>query len=181
MNGETGEFWVFGYGSLVWRPGFPFEERCVAVLHGYHRALCVYSHVHRGSPERPGLVLGLDRGGSCRGLAFRVAADRWPHTLDYLRGREQVTMVYRETMHDVRLVDGRRIRAVAYTVDRAHAQYAPNLSDAEIVRLVRLGVGQSGANPEYVRNTHQHLAEFGIHDKRLEWIIGHLQEEALGL
>ena len=124
MTAETGEFWVFGYGSLVWRPGFAFEERVVATLHGFHRALCVLSHVHRGTPEQPGLVLGLDRGGSCRGIAFRVAPALWDETLAYLRAREQVTMVYRETWHDVRLIDGRRKRAVAYTVDRAHGQYA---------------------------------------------------------
>ena len=171
MTTETGEFWVFGYGSLVWRPGFAFEERCIATLHGFHRALCVFSHVHRGTPEEPGLVLGLDRGGSCRGVAFRVARDEWAETLAYLRAREQVTMVYRESWHDVRLIDGRRVRAVAYTVDRAHGQYASGLSDAEVLKLVRRGVGQSGANPDYVRNTHLHLAELEIRDPRLEWIV----------
>lgn len=178
MTAETGEFWVFGYGSLIWRPGFDFEERSVATLHGFHRALCVFSHVHRGTPEQPGLVLGLDRGGSCRGIAFRVAADRWPETLAYLRAREQVTMVYLESWHEVRLIDGRRVRAVAYSVDRTHAQYASGLSDEDVLRLVRRGVGQSGANPEYVRNTHLHLAELGIRDARLEWIVSQLGNDA---
>ena len=167
MTSEPGDLWVFGYGSLVWRPGFAFEERCVATLHGWHRALCVYSHVHRGTPEKPGMVLGLDRGGSCRGVAFRIAPSLREETIAYLRAREQVTMVYKETWHELRLVDGRRVRAVAYTVDREHQQYAPRLPDEELLRLVRDGVGVSGANPDYVRNTHAHLVAMGIHDRRL--------------
>ena len=94
MAGEQGDLWVFGYGSLMWRPGFPYLDRRTAHLHGYHRSLCVYSHVHRGTPEKPGLVLGLDRGGRCQGVAFRVAAEEAEATLHYLREREQVTGVY---------------------------------------------------------------------------------------
>ncbi|MGH6873719.1 MAG: gamma-glutamylcyclotransferase, partial [Aestuariivirgaceae bacterium] len=88
------KFWVFGYGSLMWQPGFDYEERRRAMLNGLHRSLCVYSHVHRGTPERPGLVMGLDRGGSCRGVAFRIKEERWDGIMAYLRAREQVTMVY---------------------------------------------------------------------------------------
>ncbi len=90
------EFWIFGYGSLMWNPGFVYEERSVGRIHGFHRALCVLSHVHRGTPEVPGLVLGLDAGGSCRGVGYRVGRSRWSETVEYLRRREQVTMVYRE-------------------------------------------------------------------------------------
>src|ERR1700727_3358118 len=90
------DLWVFGYGSLMWRPGFAFIEQVPARLIGEHRALCVYSFDHRGTPEKPGLVLGLDRGGACRGVAFRVAAKRRAGPIDYLRGREQPTNVYRE-------------------------------------------------------------------------------------
>src|SRR6201995_4229898 len=105
------DLWVFGYGSLIWRPGFSFAERRIATIHGYHRSLCIYSHVHRGTPERPGLVLGLDRGGACAGVAFRVAAARRVETLGYLRERELVTSVYREALLRTLIDDGRRVDA----------------------------------------------------------------------
>jgi cation transport protein ChaC len=100
---NPGDLWVFGYGSLMWNPGFDFVERVSARLIGLHRALCVYSFVHRGTPERPGLVLGLDRGGMCRGIAFRVPAALREKTVAYLRAREQVTTVYLETMRRIEL------------------------------------------------------------------------------
>ncbi|GGK33485.1 gamma-glutamylcyclotransferase [Salinarimonas ramus] len=168
-DGETrgDDLWVFGYGSLMWRPGFPFHESRPAHVRGYHRALCVYSHVHRGTPERPGLVLGLDRGGSCRGVAFRVGAADAAETIRYLRAREQVTSVYLERRLDARLADGRIVRALTYVVDRAHLQYAGRLDDARTLEIVRGGVGQSGANPDYVLSTAAHLVELGVHDPHL--------------
>src|ERR1700716_2529859 len=120
------DLWVFAYGSLMWRPDFPYVERLEARLVGAHRALCVYSFVHRGTPERPGLVLGLDRGGACRGIAYRVAAARREGTLAYLREREQVTKVYLETMRRVTLASG-EANAVVFVVDRSHPQYAGRL------------------------------------------------------
>src|SRR5580658_5621769 len=132
---ETGELWVFGYGSLMWRPGFAHIERVPARLVGLHRALCVFSFVHRGTPERPGLVLGLDRGGMCRGIAYRVAAAARAETVAYLRAREQVTSVYLEAMRRIELEDQprRQVRALCYTVDRSHAQYAGRLTLAQSV------------------------------------------------
>ena len=161
---EGGDLWVFGYGSLMWRPDFAFVERHRAQLHGYHRSLCIFSHVHRGTPDAPGLVLGLDRGGRCRGIAFRVAAAQAPVTIDYLRAREQINRVYLERHVRVQLDDGRRVRALTYVADRRHPQYAGRLPEADVMRLVRQGVGLSGANPEYVRNTHEHLIQLGVSD-----------------
>jgi glutathione-specific gamma-glutamylcyclotransferase len=164
MVETSDDLWVFGYGSLMWRPGFSFVERHRAHLHGYHRSLCIFSHVHRGTPDAPGLVLGLDRGGRCRGIAFRVATEDVAATQTYLREREQITGVYLERHVRVHLDDGRRVRALTYVADRRHPQYAGRLPEADVMRLVRQGVGLSGANPDYVRATHEHLMEIGVSD-----------------
>ncbi len=177
MTADRGDIWVFGYGSLMWNPGFSHVERVQAVLHGFHRSLCVYSHVHRGTPERPGLVLGLDRGGSCRGIAFRVPADEAAAAHAYLRAREQVTLVYREIWRRVRLLDGRVVDALTYAVDRRHRQYASGLPPEELLRHVRQGVGVSGRNPEYIQATHAQLSSLGIHDPVLDWLVRHLPQQ----
>lgn len=168
------DLWVFGYGSLMWRPGFAFVEHQIATVRGYHRALCVYSHVHRGTPEKPGLVLGLDRGGSCKGIAFRVPASAAQETIEYLRAREQVTLVYRELHLHAWLADGRTVTALSYAVDRNHQQYAGQLERAELARFVEQGQGASGANPDYVRNTQAHLTQLGIPDATLDWLVAKL-------
>jgi len=174
MVEHHGDLWVFGYGSLIWRPGFEYVERSSALLKGAHRKLCVYSHVHRGTPQTPGLVLGLDRGGACRGVAFRVEAHRSADTIAYLRAREQVNMVYKECVRPVDLVDGRTVLALCYVVDRTHHQYASALSREETLRFVRQGKGQSGPNHEYVRNTALALKDLGIQDSLLDWISARL-------
>lgn len=163
------DLWVFGYGSLMWRPGFAYLERWPARIVGLHRSLCVYSFVHRGTPERPGLVLGLDRGGACRGIAFRICQSRRNQTVAYLREREQATKVYRETHRNVTLQDpaGRTIRALVYVVDRSHPQYAGKLPLAEQLHFVRQGHGRSGANPEYVLSTVAALESLGCRDDLL--------------
>ncbi|ABS63205.1 ChaC family protein [Parvibaculum lavamentivorans DS-1] len=162
------DLWVFGYGSLMWRPGFEHEERRPARLRGYHRSFCVYSHVHRGTPEKPGLVFGLDAGGSCRGVAFRVAGERADETRRYLQAREQVTLVYRDVVKQVELVDtGARVDALCFVVDRAHKQYAGRLSFEEQVCLIAAGEGRSGPNPDYLESTVRHLDEAGLPDKGL--------------
>jgi cation transport protein ChaC len=173
---ETGELWVFGYGSLMWRPGFAYIERVPARLIGLHRALCVFSFVHRGTPERPGLVLGLDRGGMCRGIAYRVAAAARAETIGYLRAREQVTRVYRENMRRIELEDHtrRRVRALCYIVDRSHAQYAGRLTLAESLHHVRQGHGQSGPNREYVLETVQALEALGYRETELHLLAARL-------
>ena len=170
MGCDMDDFWVFGYGSLMWRPGFDHEETRQAQLFGYHRALCVRSFVHRGTPERPGLVLGLDRGGSCHGVAFKVRAENRDAVTGYLRERELVTNVYLETMRKVRLDDGRDVRALTYVVDRGHRQYAGALSVEEALSQVSGAVGQSGPNEAYVINTVEHLRTLRIRDHHLEAI-----------
>jgi cation transport protein ChaC len=162
------ELWVFGYGSLIWRPGFPYVERRVARLIGAHRALCVYSWVHRGTRDHPGLVLGLDRGGACRGIAFRVEEVEWDAVRAYLREREQVTSVYLERSREVRFADGSAARALTYLVDRSHDQYAGKLDEDTQFRIVSGASGRSGANREYVVNTAEHLAELGMPDAPLD-------------
>jgi cation transport protein ChaC len=169
-----GDLWEFGYGSLMWRPGFDYIDSALAWAHGYHRSLCIFSHVHRGTPERPGLVLGLDRGGSCQGVAFRVAAADRERTVAYLRERELVTSVYLERTVGLRLADGGCVRALAYVVDRTHSQYAGRLPFEEMTRLVAEGVGINGDNPAYVRNTYEHLLRLDIHDGELAEVVRRL-------
>ncbi len=169
------DLWVFGYGSLMWRPGFVYDERHKALLRGWRRRLCIYSHVYRGTADRPGLVLGLDQGGACHGVAFRVEAGLREATVRYLRERELVTAVYLERMVPVTLSDGRRVSALTYVADRAHGQYAGPMARDQLLKLVRQGVGQSGDNAEYVLATRDHLRELGIVDGDLEWLAAQLR------
>jgi cation transport protein ChaC len=172
-----GQHWIFAYGSLMWRPGFAFAERAPARLIGLHRALCVYSFVHRGTPERPGLVLGLDRGGACRGIAYRIDRNGWAETLAYLRAREQVTMVYRESWRAVTLAGDaeRRVRALVYVVDRSHPQYAGRLDLDQQLHLVRQGHGHSGPNRDYVLATVSELEAQGFRDADLHLLAQRLK------
>src|ERR1035437_2761886 len=183
---QSGEdLWVFAYGSLMWRPGFGFLERRNARLVGAHRALCVYSFVHRGTPERPGLVLGLDRGGNCRGIAYRVAAAKRAATIDYLRAREQVTNVYREAWRSVWLDDDpqQSVHALGYMVDRGHRQYAGRLPLAQQLHYVRQGHGRSGACRDYVLAAVKELEAYGYRDdawRRLAEQLKGIHETAAG-
>jgi glutathione-specific gamma-glutamylcyclotransferase len=174
------DLWVFGYGSLMWRPGFAYLERQPARLIGLHRALCVYSHVHRGTPEKPGLVLGLDRGGACRGIAYLVAAADRGDTISYLREREQVTSVYLETLRRITLTTTpqRDVTALVYVVDRGHIQYAGRLDLDRQVHLVRQGHGRSGANRDYVLSTVSEIEAQGCHDSGLHAIAERLKGAA---
>jgi cation transport protein ChaC len=173
------DLWVFGYGSLMWRPGFEFIEHVPARLIGEHRALCVYSFDHRGTPEKPGLVLGLDRGGACRGVAFRVPAKQRSDTVDYLRSREQTTNVYREVMRSVWLENEarQRVSALAYVVDRGHVQYAGRLSLAEQRRYVQQGHGRSGNNRDYVLSTVKSIEAQGFRDQQLHQLAAMLHDD----
>jgi cation transport protein ChaC len=174
---RNADFWIFAYGSLMWRPGFDFLERRKARLVGAHRALCVYSFVHRGTPQKPGLVFGLDRGGNCQGIAYLVAARNRTATIEYLRGREQITGVYRETWRRVWLDDDpqKSVHALCYVVDRGHRQYAGRLSLAEQVHFARQGHGRSGACRDYVLAAVKELQALGIRDADLHVLAEHLK------
>jgi glutathione-specific gamma-glutamylcyclotransferase len=172
---DMDEFWVFGYGSLMWNPGFAYEEKADALIFGYRRSLCVLSWVHRGTEASPGLVLGLDRGGACRGTAFRVAEHEREDVLAYLRERELVTNVYLERLSPIRLSDGRRVTAVAYVVDRDHRQYAGSLDAVSAAHVVNGASGHSGPNDAYVFNTLAHLKELGIRDHWLEQVTDEIE------
>ena len=161
--------WIFGYGSLMWRPGFEFIHQTQGRLSGYHRRLSVYSNHYRGTEEKPGLVLGLDRGGSCAGMAFEVADDKWSEVLSYVRKREMITGVYREIVKQVyREGHTQPVLAVTYAVDRKHPQCAPPLSVEDTMTFVAQGHGHSGSCADYVRNTLIHLRGMGLHDEGLE-------------
>ena len=172
---QAGDLWVFGYGSLMWRPGFAYSRRCKAMLRGWRRSLCIYSHVYRGTPARPGLVLGLDRGGACQGVAFLVEAALREPTIRYLREREQATAVYLERMAPIALESGERVNALTYVADRLHPQYAGRLTREAMLERVRNGSGASGDNAAYVTETHDHLVAIGVRDGDLEWLSARLQ------
>ncbi len=169
------DMWVFGYGSLMWRPGFEHVERIEALLRGYRRRLCVVSRHHRGTAARPGLVMGLDRGGACRGVAYRVPASAVDETLAYLDEREIAHYpVYRRTRVTVDLGAGGRMPAVTYTVDRREADYAGALTVAEQAALVAGAEGISGHNADYLRQTVDHIHAMGLRDRALEAVLAAL-------
>lgn len=169
------DIWIFAYGSLMWNPGFAHADSHPALLYGWHRAFCVYSHRYRGTSERPGLVLGLDRGGSCRGIVYRVRRARARDTLAYLWDREMVMGVYRpRVLHPRR--EGERIACHAFTVDRRHRQYAGRLRMEEMARLIRQGIGQGGHNRDYLASTIRHLDLLGITDGPLHRLYSLVEE-----
>ncbi len=161
-----GDLWVFGYGSLMWRPGFEFAEQRRARIFGYHRSLCVWSWVHRGCPRRPGLVLGLDTGGSCLGMAFRVAGESRDAVWEYLCEREMATPVY--VPRRVRALTGAgAVDAVTFTVDRGHPQYVGEISFERALQVVRGASGRSGANRDYVLQSARMLETLAVRDLML--------------
>ena len=177
MNDISTTHWVFGYGSLIWNPGFPHLSAQQGLLKGAHRSLSIISHHHRGTAVQPGLVFGLTRGGSCRGMVFEVADADWPGVRAYLEEREQVTSVYRDVMRPVHLADRRKVWALAFLVDERHAQFAGHLSLDQQLAMVRAGVGKSGRNVDYVLNTAQHLQQLGIRDRQLTALADLLRRE----
>ncbi len=167
-----GALWIFGYGSLMWNPGFDYAERRLARLKDYSRTFCMWSIHHRGTPEVPGLVLALDGhpGAACEGLAFRVPPQKSDQTMEYLRERELISSAYLERTVTLRLDDGRQVSSVAYVVDRDHEQYCGGMGLEEQARIIARSTGGRGPNDEYLHNTATHLAELGIADEELAWL-----------
>ncbi|MCB4455757.1 gamma-glutamylcyclotransferase [Leisingera sp. McT4-56] len=170
--------WVFGYGSLLWNPGFPVARREVAVLHGYARSFCMSSIHHRGSEEKPGLVLALDavEDAHCKGIALAVEGGHEEQTLAELRERELISSAYLERDLEVELGDGSMVTAVTYVIDPHHVQYCGGLSLEEQAQIIAHAVGGRGPNTEYLYNTAEHLAEIGLHDSDLDWLAGRVRE-----
>jgi len=166
------DFWVFGYGSLMWNPGFEYEETELAQLSGYHRAPCIYSWVHRGTQDRPGIVLGLAPGGACSGMAFRVKSADAEHTIAYLRERELVTNVYVEVEKTIKLHSGKAVNAITYVADTEHEQYAGALSAEVLIRQIEGSVGKSGKNEDYICDTANKLRSLKINDPLMEKLAG---------
>lgn len=171
--------WVFGYGSLMWRPNFPHAESRSALLRGYHRALCIYSTQYRGTWERPGLVAGLDRGGSCRGRAFRVAARDWTEVEAYLWDREMTDRVYRPLWLRVETPEG-PVVAYTFVTNRTHQKYTGQLSTEAALQLVFQGCGKRGTCLEYLVNTVEHLNEMGIRSGQLHELLALARKRGLG-
>ncbi len=168
----TEALWVFGYGSLIWHPGFAVAERAVARLGGWHRSFCMRSIHHRGTVDAPGLVLALDRadGAHCDGVAFRVEAGAEDATIATLRERELISSAYVEEWLTLRLADGRDVRALAYVIDPDHVQYCGGLAPEEQAQIIAHATGGRGPNRDYLWSTAAHLAELGIADADLDWL-----------
>jgi len=173
-----GDLWVFAYGSLLWRPGFAYLQQLPARLFGYHRALCVWSHVHRGTSARPGMVLGLDRGGSCRGCLYRVAAQHKQAVADYLYAREMPTRIYHASICTVQAADGQSVNALTFVVNRQDPQYAGRLAACDAAAQVADACGLSGSSRDYLRQTLAHLEQLQIHDQHLLEIDQALRQRA---
>jgi cation transport protein ChaC len=162
--------WVFGYGSLIWDPGFVFAERRRATLSGWRRSFCMHSIHYRGTAEAPGLVLALDRDprAGCEGIAYRVAPDLSQATLDYLRARELISYAYHEAWLPLALDDGRQVTALTFVINRDHDQYAGGLSLDDQARVIAERAGVRGPNADYLFSTASHLAGLGIPDPEME-------------
>jgi glutathione-specific gamma-glutamylcyclotransferase len=173
--GGDEDLWIFGYGSLIWRPDFDFEERRAARVHGWHRALKMWSRINRGTPERPGLVFGLLTGGCCRGVVFRIAREQGAATLAQLWKREMATAVYdprwlvAETEHG-------RVRALAFTLSRKSPSHTGELTEEEYRAIFAFASGIYGTTLDYAHRTHEELKRHDIRDKNLEKLLQLIRE-----
>jgi cation transport protein ChaC len=168
---RASDLWLFGYGSLIWNPGLPTVESCRARVRGYHRGLYLWSRVNRGTPQLPGLVLALDRGGSCPGVALRLAAEgAMPH-LDILWQREMAMGSYRPAWLPCVLDDGRRVPALAFVMRRDIPSYAGRLPDQVVKTVFQCASGRYGTTLDYVARTVEALRASGMPDRALEALL----------
>lgn len=170
MTAAPQDLWVFAYGSLMWRPDFPFLDVHPARLNGWHRRFCIASRIHRGTHARPGLVLGLDRGGTTDGLAYRVSAEHAVAVRTYLRAREQVSGIYREAHLKIVLSAGERAEhhALVYLSEPAHPGFTPRAPVHRQAQIIAGARGRSGSNVDYLVNTLAELKRLGIRERELE-------------
>lgn len=170
--------WVFGYGSLLWNPGFDVADSQLAHMPGYQRSFCMRSIHHRGTVENPGLVLALDKTheATCHGVALAVHAHQEDEVLAYLRERELVSSAYLEIEHEVHLRDGGTVTAVTYVIDPDHDQYCGGLPLEEQAQIIARAHGGRGPNTEYLFNTADHLTQLGIRDHELDWLTARVRE-----
>jgi glutathione-specific gamma-glutamylcyclotransferase len=169
------DVWVFGYGSLIWKPEFDFIEQRSALLPGHHRALCLWSRINRGTPELPGLVFGLEAGGECHGMAFRVAAELVLPIFETLWRREMATGAYHPSWIDCQTPQG-AVKALAFVIDRAGPAYVPEPSDDALIEIILRASGIYGSCLEYVTQTADALEAVGIHDARLSALVTRLKD-----
>ena len=160
------DVWVFGYGSLLWNPAFEFVERRRGHIYGFHRAYCIWTPLGRGSPENPGLMLALDRGGSCCGAAFRIAADKLEEELSILWAREMALDSYVPTWVRVHTEYG-AVGGLTFTINRHHERYAGRMPSEIVASHLATTEGYLGTSAEYLANTVAHLEELGIRDATL--------------
>jgi cation transport protein ChaC len=164
---HPGRVWVFAFGSLIWNPAFHFVERRTARIHGFHRQFCLWARAGRGSAEKPGLMLSLVSGGSCTGVAYRLAARAAATELDVLWRREMATMAYRPVWTTAHTPKGPE-PAVAFSANRLHERYVPGLEEEAVARYLSTGAGPMGRCCDYLFDTVAHLRQLGIRDRRLE-------------
>lgn len=167
--------WVFGYGSLMWRPGFSFLQQEPAKLHGYQRAPCIFSHHHRGTPEHPGLVLGLDEGGECDGIAFRIDINKRPQIIDYLHERELIGYAYKPVLVSITIAES-TVQAYTFVADTSHTQYAGKLDIEHAAEIILQAEGLSGLNRDYLINTVTKLDDEGFAEPELKALLDQVRQ-----
>lgn len=170
--------WVFGYGSLIWNPGFEVKEQAIATLRGYARSFCMHSIHHRGTVENPGLVLALDHHETahCQGVGLSVPEGNEDAVVAYLRERELISSAYIEAMVDIELADGRGVRALTFVMDTDHVQYCGGMALENQAQIIAHAVGDRGPNTEYLYNTALHLGELGIDDPDMDWLAARVRD-----